>query len=161
MTDKRQKIIAGMKYVILVFIILYLIMLMVYASGSKRAFSEVEKAVSSVLNSDELTKMDERMLKKNFGLNSADYQGVMYYASPSSVSAAEVLLIQVKNESQTDAVTDSIEKRKAQRMEDFEGYLPEEVKLLEDAQLSVRGKYIFYAVSSDASKYRNTFDKSL
>ena len=70
MTDKRQKIIAGMKYVILVFIILYLIMLMVYASGSKRAFSEVEKAVSSVLNSDELTKMDERMLKKNFGLNS-------------------------------------------------------------------------------------------
>ena len=54
MTDKRQKIIAGMKYVILVFIILYLIMLMVYASGSKRAFSEVEKAVSSVLNSDEL-----------------------------------------------------------------------------------------------------------
>ncbi len=108
MTDKRQKIIAGMKYVILVFIILYLIMLMVYASGSKRAFSEVEKAVSSVLNSDELTKMDERMLKKNFGLNSADYQGVMYYASPSSVSAAEVLLIQVKNESQTDAVTDAI-----------------------------------------------------
>ena len=68
MTDKRQKIIAGMKYVILVFIILYLIMLMVYASGSKRAFSEVEKAVSSVLNSDELTKMDERMLKKNFVL---------------------------------------------------------------------------------------------
>ena len=135
MTDKRQKIIAGMKYVILVFIILYLIMLMVYASGSKRAFSEVEKAVSSV--------------------------GVMYYASPSSVSAAEVLLIQVKNESQTDAVTDAIEKRKAQRMEDFDGYLPEEVKLLEDAQLSVRGKYIFYAVSSDASKYRNTFDKSL
>lgn len=49
-----------------------------------------------MLNSDELTKMDERMLKKNFGLNSADYQGVMYYASPSSVSAAEVLLIQVK-----------------------------------------------------------------
>ena len=113
------------------------------------------------MNSDELTKMDERMLKKNFGLNSADYQGVMYYASPSSVSAAEVLLIQVKNESQTDAVTDAIEKRKAQQMEDFEGYLPEEVKLLEDAQLSVRGKYIFYAVSSDASKYRNTFDKSL
>lgn len=40
MTDKRQKIIAGMKYVILVFIIFYLIMLMVYASGSKRAFQK-------------------------------------------------------------------------------------------------------------------------
>ncbi len=70
----------------------------------------------------------------------------MYYASPSSVSAAEVLLIQVKNESQTDAVTDAIEKRKAQRMEDFEGYLPEEVKLLEDAQLSIRGRYLFCSI---------------
>ncbi len=40
MTDKRQKIIAGMKY-ILVFIIFYLVILMVYASGSKRTFSEV------------------------------------------------------------------------------------------------------------------------
>lgn len=161
MTEKRQRMISGMKYVILAAIVVYLIMLMIYASGSKRAFSEVEKAVSSVLNTDEVTKMDERMLKKNFGLNSADYQGVMYYASPSSVAAAEVLLIQVKSEAQAEAVTTAIENRKAQRMEDFEGYLPEEVKLLDDAQLSVRGKYIFYAVSSEASKYRNAFDKSL
>lgn len=161
MTDKRQKIIAGMKYVILVFIILYLIMLMVYASGSKRAFSEVEKAVSSVLNSDELTKMDERMLKKNFGLNSADYQGVMYYSSPSSISAAEVLVIQVKNDAQIENVTNAIAQRKAQRIEDFDSYLPEQVKLLEDSQESIRGRYIFFAVSSKASEYRSAFDKSL
>lgn len=161
MTEKRQKIISGMKYVILAVIIVYLVMLMVYASGSRRSFAEVEKAVSSVLDSKELTKMDDQMLKKNFGLNSADYQGVMYYSSPSSVDAAEVLVIQVKSESQVDAVTDAIAQRKAQRLADFDGYLPKEVKLLNDAQESVRGKYIFFAVSSKASKYRSAFDKSL
>ncbi len=49
---------------------------MLYASGSKRTFSEVSKAVSSVLDSKELVQMDDQMLKRNYGLNSADYKGV-------------------------------------------------------------------------------------
>ena len=54
--------------------------LMLYASGSKRTFSEVSKAVSSVLDSKELVQMDDQMLKRNYGLNSADYKGVLYYS---------------------------------------------------------------------------------
>ena len=96
MTEKRQRMISAMKYILLVIIVGYLVILMLYASGSKRAFSEVSKAVSSVLDSKELVQMDDQMLKRNYGLNSADYKGVLYYSSPSSISAAEVLVIQVK-----------------------------------------------------------------
>ena len=98
MTEKRQRMISAMKYIVLAIIVGYLVILMLYASGSKRAFSEVSKAVSSVLDSKELVQMDDQMLKRNYGLNSADYKGVLYYSSPSSISAAEVLVIQVKNE---------------------------------------------------------------
>ena len=161
MTESRQRIISVMKYVLLIVIIGYLAVLMIYASGSKRSFKEVSKAVSSVLDSKELIKMDDQMLKRNYGLNSAEYKGVLYYSSPSSISAAEVLVIQVKNDAQVEKVTDAIAKRKAQRLEDFDSYLPEQVKLLEDAQESVRGRYIFFAVSSKASEYRSAFDKSL
>ena len=129
--------------------------LMLYASGSKRAFSEVSKALSSVLDSKELVQMDDQMLKRNYGLNSADYKGVLYYSSPSSISAAEVLVIQVKNDAQIENVTNAIAQRKAQRIEDFDSYLPEQVKLLEDSQESIRGRYIFFAVSSKASEYRS------
>ena len=152
MTEKRQRMISAMKYILLVIIVGYLVILMLYASGSKRTFSEVSKAVSSVLDSKELVQMDDQMLKRNYGLNSADYKGVLYYSSPSSISAAEVLVIQVKN---------AIAQRKAQRIEDFDSYLPEQVKLLEDSQESIRGRYIFFAVSSKASEYRSAFDKSL
>lgn len=161
MTEKRQRIVSIMKYVMLIVIIGYLAVLMIYASGSKRSFKEVSKAVNSVLDSKELIKMDDQMLKRNYGLNSAEYKGVLYYSSPSSISAAEVLVIQVKNDAQVEKVTDAIAKRKAQRLEDFDSYLPEQVKLLEDAQESVRGRYIFFAVSSKASEYRSAFDKSL
>ena len=160
MTEKRQRMISAMKYIVLAIIVGYLVILMLYASGSKRAFSEVSKAVSSVLDSKELVQMDDQMLKRNYGLNSADYKGVLYYSSPSSISAAEVLVIQV-NDAQIENVTNAIAQRKAQRMEDFDSYLPEQVKLLEDAQESIRGRYIFFAVSSKASEYRSAFDKSL
>ena len=158
MTEKRQRMISAMKYILLVIIVGYLVILMLYASGSKRTFSEVSKAVSSVLDSKELVQMDDQMLKRNYGLNSADYKGVLYYSSPSSISAAEVLVIQVKNDAQIQNVT---AQRKAQRIEDFDSYLPEQVKLLEDSQESIRGRYIFFAVSSKASEYRSAFDKSL
>ena len=157
MTEKRQRMISAMKYILLVIIVGYLVILMLYASGSKRTFSEVSKAVSSVLDSKELVQMDDQMLKRNYGLNSADYRGVLYYSSPSSISAAEVLVIQVKNDAQIENVTNAI----AQRIEDFDSYLPEQVKLLEDSQESIRGRYIFFAVSSKASEYRSAFDKSL
>ena len=134
MTEKRQRMISAMKYILLVIIVGYLVILMLYASGSKRAFSEVSKALSSVLDSKELVQMDDQMLKRNYGLNSADYKGVLYYSSPSSISAAEVLVIQVKNDAQIENVTNAIAQRKAQRIEDFDSYLPEQVKLLEDSQ---------------------------
>ena len=156
MTEKRQRMISAMKYILLVIIVGYLVILMLYASGSKRTFSEVSKAVSSVLDSKELVQMDDQMLKRNY-----DYKGVLYYSSPSSISAAEVLVIQVKNDAQIENVTNAIAQRKAQRIEDFDSYLPEQVKLLEDSQESIRGRYIFFAVSSKASEYRSAFDKSL
>ena len=130
MTEKRQRMISAMKYILLVIIVGYLVILMLYASGSKRTFSEVSKAVSSVLDSKELVQMDDQMLKRNYGLNSADYKGVLYYSSPSSISAAEVLVIQVKNDAQIENVTNAIAQRKEQRIEDFDSYLPEQVKLL-------------------------------
>ena len=159
MTEKRQRMISAMKYILLVIIVGYLVILMLYASGSKRTFSEVSKAVSSVLDSKELVQMDDQMLKRNYGLNSADYKGVLYYSSPSSISAAEVLVIQVKNDAQIENVTNAIAQRKAQRIEDFDSYLPEQVKLLEDSQESIRGRYIFFAVSSKASEYMERNDR--
>ena len=74
------------------------------------------------------------------------YKGVLYYSSPSSISAAEVLVIQVKNDAQIENVTNAIAQRKAQRIEDFDSYLPEQVKLLEDSQESIRGRYIFLSL---------------
>lgn len=165
MTEENQKsrpqIPEIAKYIVFVLIIVYVVLLLLFTSGSSRPFEDVAAAVSGSLDTDVLTQMDDRMLKRNFGLNSADYDGVMYYASASSMSVEEVLLIRVDSRDQIRQISDAIDERINARMDAFEGYAPDQVRLLEDAQQSVRGRYVFFAVSSQAAEYRNAFDTSL
>lgn len=161
MTRQRQGIWKAASYVVFFLILGYIALLMIYVSGSNRSFSEMESSIEKVIDTTGMKKLDGQMLKRNFGLNSTDYEGVMYYSSESSIDAEEVLMICVKKSSQTEQVTDEVEQRLQERKKDFEGYLPEQEKLLEEAQTSVRGNYIFYVVSSKASEYRAAFDQSL
>ena len=150
-----------MKYVVFALIIVFVAVLMIYASGSSRPFKEVEDAVSGSLDKSNLTLQDGTAFKREFGLNEADYAGVMYYASEFSISAEEVLVILVKDESQVQEVTEAIDKQTEARKNDFDGYAPEEVKLLEDAKQSVRGRYIFFAAAPEAEEYLEAFSNSL
>ena len=150
-----------MKYVVLVLTIAFVVVLMIYASGSSRPFKEVEDAVSRSLDKSNLTLQDGAAFKREFGLSEADYAGVMYYASEFSISAEEVLVVLVKDESQVQEVTEAIDKQTEARKNDFDGYAPEEVKLLEDAKQSVRGRYIFFAAAPKAEEYLEAFSSSL
>lgn len=150
-----------MRYIVFLMILAFISVLMLFMSGSSRPFEEVEQSVEGALDGSGLTKQDNSRLKRNFGLNAADYEGVLYYSAESNISADEVILIKVSDEKQTAQVVDAINERTDARIEDFESYLPEEAQLLQDARQSVRGDYIFYAVSSKADQYLNTFNKSL
>ena len=154
-------IVRVMKYVVLVLIAAFVAVLMIYASGSSRPFEEVEDAVSRSLDKSNLTLQDGAAFKRKFGLSEADYAGVMYYASEFSISAEEVLVVLVKEESQVQEVTEAIDRQVEARKNDFDGYAPEEVKLLEDAKQSVRGRYIFFAAAPKAEEYLEAFSSSL
>lgn len=161
MMSKGQGAAHIMKFVVFALIIGFVVLLMLFASGSNKPFEEVSKSVEDSLDTEVLTAQDAAMFKRNFGLNAADYAGVLYYSSGASMSAEEVLLVKVNRDSQVQEVVDAINERIDSRISDFEGYAPDEVKLLEDARQSVRGTYIFYACSPDADKYLSVFSGSL
>lgn len=149
------------KYVVSALILAFIVALMLYTSGSNRPFDEIKQSVENALDKSNLKERDTASFKRDMGLNAADYAGVMYYASESNVSTEEVLLIKVKNDDQIQEVTAAIEERIEGRINDFDGYAPEEVKLLEDAKMSVRGRYIFLAVAPKADEYLAAFSRSL
>ena len=84
-----------MKYAAAVLIIVYVVLLMFQTSVSSRSFDTVASAVGGFPGRFESRQeRDGQRFKRNFGLNSADYDGVLYYSSESGMSAEEVLLDQ-------------------------------------------------------------------
>lgn len=149
------------KYLTVVVILVYVVLLMAYTSGSTKPFGQVAEKVEASLDKENLAEQDSQALKRYYGLNSADYKGVMFYSSEFSVSAEEVLMIETKNEKQVQEVRDAVDERIESRKRNFDGYAPEEVQLLDNAQIKVRGNYIFLAVAPKAEEYSAVFAESL
>lgn len=161
MTSKGPGVAGIMKYIVFVLIIAFVVVLMLYNSGSSKPYEEVRQSLEAALDKESLTEQDQTALRRNFNLNAADYAGVMYYSTGANISAEEVLLVKVKNDSQVQEVTAAVDQRIESRINDFEGYAPDEVKLLENARRSVRGTYIFFACSPKADEYLSAFNSSL
>ena len=163
MTEKIKNIgkTEWIKYGLTVAIIVYVALLLIFTSGSTKSFAAVEKQVEAALDTENMKKAGVQGLKRYYGLNSADYEGVMLYTAESSMSAQEILLVKAKTNEQAEEVKAAVEQRRENRKNDFDGYAPKEVQLLEEAQISVRGKFVFYAVSPEAESYKSVFSKSL
>ncbi len=150
-----------MKYVMAALLIGYVVLVLIVTGGSSKSFEEVSGGVEASLNSKNLTRQSGQALKRYYGLNSADYKGAMLYSSDASISVEEVLVIEAKNEAQTAEIREAVERRIEKRRNDFDGYAPEQVQLLDKAQILVRGRFVFMAVSPNADRYRTAFVKSL
>lgn len=159
--SKNNRIAEILKYAVLAAMIMFIVVLMLFASGSSKPFEQIEKSLAASMDMQNMKRTDIQGLKRYYGLTSADYDGVMLYISESSISTEEVLLVKVKNDSQMQRLEEAVGKRIESRKADFEGYAPEQVQMLEQVQISVRGKYLFMAVSPSAEVYKDAFAKSL
>jgi len=117
----------------------------------------VEKAADTSL----MKKGNSQTFKKLYGLNAKDYDGIMLYSAKSAMGAEELLVLRLKDASQTEVTEKAVEKRLEDRKKVFEGYGVNQTKLLQNAVYMTRGNYIFLAVSSDAQKFQKAFTGSL
>ena len=121
----------------------------------------MEKELRQTLDLETLTDCGSQDLKRYYSLNSEDYADTMLLTAEESMSAEEILLIKVKDQSQLEEIEAAVSKRLESRINDFGSYAPEQTALLEAAEVTMRGDYVFLAVSEHAEEYREAFLKSL
>ena len=97
MTDKIKNLkkTVVIKYALVAVIVVYVALLLIFTSGSTKSFAAVEKKVEASLDTKAMKKAGVQGLKRYYGLNSADYEGVMLYTAESSMSAQEILLVKI------------------------------------------------------------------
>ncbi len=151
----------GWKYIFIAALVVFVVLMFVFNTGSSKPFEEVESSIESQIDTSSLVKANDQTFKQDYGLNAADYEGVMLYVSSNYLEAQEILLVEVKNDDQLLEVEEAIDKRIENRRNDFEGYIPEQVLLLDDAIVTIRGNYIFLVISEDAEAYQQAFVQGL
>ena len=144
-------------------VILLIVMIILFSGNreSKTPFDRMAASVSGHIQSDSMKQDELRYLKKYYGLNADDYEGVLIYTPATNMSACEALLIKLKSADQSDDVEAAIQSRIASQDQIFRGYAPEQVELLEQAVVDVQGNYVFYIVDDNAAQIDEVFRSGL
>ena len=128
---------------------------------SKVPFATVKEQLTEAVSSDRMELSTARFLKKYYGLNADDYDGVLLYAPLTNMDAEELLLIKCKDASQVESVKEAILERQKTKETTFEGYAPEQYDLCRNYILDEQGTYLFLIISPDAEELDKVFKDSL
>ena len=132
--------------------------------GEKTSNAKIDKVQEAVYQASGLENVEQapnRTVKRLYGLDPQDYDGLVLYAPQSNMDVNEILIVKLSNTDQASGVEDAINERLETQEKSFDGYGVEQTKLLKDHVLQVQGNYILYAVGENASKMQAAFLNSL
>ena len=145
----------------LILLLFFIVGLMGSDKTSKAEMPTVEKAIEKQVPLTGMHSVQNQMLKRLYGLNGNDYEGVVLYISDSNMGAEELLVVKLSDTSQEDAVREAVETRVQNQENSFEGYGVEQYQLLQEHVLDVEGNYVFFMVHKEAAKAQSAFQDSL
>lgn len=128
---------------------------------SKTDIETVKNEVNKVSGFAEVPEAENRTIKRFYGLDPNEYEGIIFYAPQDDMAVEEMLIVKLKDVSQQEAVEQAVEERLDTQLKSFEGYGAEQVAMLKKHVLNVEGNYIFYMVGEKAQEAQKTFLHSL
>ena len=144
-------------------IVLLAVVLVVQAAGNRSSSTDFEEMAGAVRQSTDVSLMtegDNQMLKRLYGIDGAEYDGVMLYYPSSSMGAEEILLIHMKDPAQKEAVRTAMETRRAAQLSNFDGYGVEQTAMLENSIIDVKNNYALFVSAQDPAPVQEAFRKA-
>lgn len=161
MRDYLMKGIGFVKYILLILLAVFIVGLMRGDKISNAKIEDVAEKVTKAVDMTDLSAADNRTVRRLYGINVNDYEGVSLYVSDSNMKVEEVLIVKLRDVSQADGVETAVRERVDTQLQSFEGYGPEQCKLLNDHVLDTEGNYILFIVNQKAQAADQAFQKSL
>lgn len=144
-----------------VLLVWYLVALQGRDRQSNAALSDVAAAVVATLDETGFQESDAQMVKRLYGLNPAEYDGVVLYAPVTNMDAQELLIVKLQDVAQQDAVEAAVQARLKTQKASFDGYGAEQSALLEKAVVDVEGNYVLFVVGEQAAAAQSAFLQAL
>ena len=149
------------KWIAVVLMLVFFLSLTAGKGDSSAPFESVADAVTKTLDQTNMTLADNQMVRRLYGLDPAQFEGVLCYSPTTNMNAEEVLLVKLKSDAQQDAVREAIEARRDSQMRTFDGYGFEQYAMLEESILEVHGNYILFVSANDPKTTVKAFSDAL
>lgn len=126
------------------------------------SFAQIETAVSKALldaakdekNEPIVSEAEADKLERFYGLNAEDFaNSILYIPTDGVVYVEELLLIEVRDEAQKEAVLQAVNARLETQKKTFENYnmFGQYEKLTQKVHIEIRGNFILFIVNCDAA----------
>lgn len=146
------------RWIAVVAVLVYLVALLGGNGASNADFQDVAATVLQTVDTSDMQKAENQMVKRLYGLDPGAYEGCMLYYPSTNMIAEELLLIKLADTQQQEEVLAAMEKRLQTQKNAFEGYGVEQFDLLSnDCVLQVQGNYALFVVSKSCAQAQKAF----
>lgn len=120
--------------------------------------AEVTAAVTAQIDMTNMLEGDNRMIKRFYGLDPANYEACYLYYPTTNMMAEELLIVKLSDMSQQEVVRAAVEARIETQKNTFEGYGVEQFEMLtNNAVVEVRGNYVLFVVNANSQAALDAF----
>lgn len=120
-------------------------------------FETAAAAVSAAADGSEMQTADNQMIRRLYGLDPADYEGVLCLYPTTNMGAEELFLVKLASLDQQEAVTAAVTARRDGQRTAFDGYGVEQCAMLDRSVIEVRGNYILFICARDTQPVLDAF----
>ena len=114
------------------------------------SLTEMEERLETQFSFEGMEKAGSMRIKRNYGLNTADYPEILCYTPDNTMSVSELLVVKTADASQNPDILSAIESRIETQKTNFLNYGTDQTFLLEHAAVFSEGEYVVFVCGSEA-----------
>ncbi|HIS48763.1 MAG TPA: DUF4358 domain-containing protein [Candidatus Scybalocola faecigallinarum] len=149
------------RYALLALLLIFIIILCQGDRISNADIATVTENVLAAVGSDGMNQGNHQMIRRLYGLDPNDYEGISLYYPDTNMGAKEFLIVKMNSTDQYNTVESAMNSRVETQKGIFEGYAPEQYAMVENYELCHEGNYVLLVISEDPQAAVNAFRKSL
>jgi hypothetical protein len=132
------KMIGIAKWLLVVIAVVVIIMQSVSGRSSNTSITMMRDKVTEAADLTKMQEGDNQMIRRLYGLDVSQYEGIVLYYPVTNMGAEELLLVKMNDKSQQEEVRAAIEKRLETQKKSFAGYGVEQTAMLEKSVIDIR-----------------------
>ena len=158
---KKLYIIQGFKALVFILLCFFVGLNLNVPRTSDKEFGNVQNLTLQGFDLKDYKQMSNQEIKRFLNINPQEYERISFKRIDDPMQADEIVIVQFKSEEQGQEFKDKMEARMENQKNIYDGYAPEEAKLIENGIVNLQANYALYVVGDSAKDINKAFEKSL